>query len=85
MITGGGALLTGLDRRLQHETGMPIHIATNPLQSVAIGSGQALEEFDALAAAGSSAARSGEGTPHREVFERLGQRRTTLILRCWRR
>ena len=27
---------------------MPIHIADNPLQSVAIGSGQALEEFDAL-------------------------------------
>jgi len=48
MITGGGALLTGLDLRLQHETGMPVHIAENPLHSVAIGSGQALEEFDAL-------------------------------------
>jgi rod shape-determining protein MreB and related proteins len=48
MITGGGALLTGLDRRIEHETGMPIHIAPNPLDSVAIGSGQALEEFDAL-------------------------------------
>jgi rod shape-determining protein MreB len=52
MVTGGGALLTGLDRRLEHETGMPIHVATNPLQSVAIGSGQALEEFDALSRAG---------------------------------
>jgi rod shape-determining protein MreB and related proteins len=48
MITGGGALLTGLDLRLAHETGMPIHIAPAPLDSVAIGSGQALEEFDAL-------------------------------------
>jgi rod shape-determining protein MreB len=48
MLTGGGALLTGLDARLEHETGMPIHIAPAPLQSVAIGSGQALEEFDAL-------------------------------------
>jgi rod shape-determining protein MreB len=48
MITGGGALLTGLDLRLLHETGMPVHIAENPLHSVAIGSGQALEEFDAL-------------------------------------
>jgi rod shape-determining protein MreB and related proteins len=47
-ITGGGALLAGLDRRLQHETGMPIHVAPNPLQSVVIGSGQSLEEFDAL-------------------------------------
>jgi rod shape-determining protein MreB len=52
MLTGGGALLTGLDLRLQHETGMPIHIADNPLESVAIGTGQALEEFEALQAAG---------------------------------
>ena len=52
MLTGGGALLTGLDLRLRHETGMPIHIADNPLQSVAIGTGQALEEFEALQAAG---------------------------------
>ena len=52
MLTGGGALLTGLDLRLQHETGMPIHVADNPLQSVAIGTGQALEEFEALQAAG---------------------------------
>jgi rod shape-determining protein MreB len=48
MMTGGGALLMGLDRRLQHETGMPIHVANDPLESVAIGSGQALEHFDAL-------------------------------------
>ena len=52
MLSGGGALLTGLDLRLRHETGMPIHIADDPLQSVAIGSGQALEEFEALQAAG---------------------------------
>jgi rod shape-determining protein MreB len=47
-ITGGGALLTGLDRRLEQETGMPINVAPNPLHSVVIGSGQALEEFDSL-------------------------------------
>jgi rod shape-determining protein MreB and related proteins len=46
--TGGGALLMGIDRRLAHETGMPINIAKNPLYSVALGSGQSLEEFDAL-------------------------------------
>src|SRR6476659_4217818 len=51
-ITGGGALLLGLDIRIEQETGMPIHVAVNPLQSVAIGSGQALEEFDALSRAG---------------------------------
>jgi len=48
VLAGGGALLLGLDHRLEHETGMPICIADNPLQSVAIGSGQSLEEFEAL-------------------------------------
>jgi len=48
VLTGGGALLHGLDARLQVETGMPIVIAKNPLHSVAIGAGQCLEEFEAL-------------------------------------
>jgi rod shape-determining protein MreB and related proteins len=48
VLTGGGALLHGLDARLSNETGMPILIADNPLHSVAIGSGQSLEEFEAL-------------------------------------
>jgi len=48
VLTGGGALLHGLDVRLQHETGMPIVIARDPLHSVAIGSGQCLEEFNVL-------------------------------------
>ncbi|MDQ3106264.1 MAG: rod shape-determining protein [Actinomycetota bacterium] len=48
VLTGGGALLTGIDSRLSSETGMPIVVADNPLLSVAIGGGQFLEEFDAL-------------------------------------
>ncbi len=48
VITGGGALLTGLDERLRHETGMPIHITDRPLDSVAMGSGKCVEEFEAL-------------------------------------
>ena len=48
VVTGGGALLHGLDRRLADETGMPIIIAKNPLFSVVVGSGQCLEEFDVL-------------------------------------
>ena len=48
MLTGGGALLAGLDRRLWHETGMPINIARDPLFSVVIGSGRALENIDAM-------------------------------------
>ena len=48
MLTGGGALLGGLDERLSHETGMPIKIAAEPLYSVVIGSGRALENIDAM-------------------------------------
>jgi rod shape-determining protein MreB len=48
MLTGGGALLAGLDRRLSHETGMPVNIAREPLYSVVIGSGRALENIDAM-------------------------------------
>lgn len=47
-LAGGGALLVGLDQRLSHETGMPINIAPNPLFSVVIGSGRALENIDAM-------------------------------------
>ncbi len=47
-ITGGGALIGGLDERLTHETGMPIRIAHEPLYSVVIGSGRALENIDAM-------------------------------------
>jgi len=47
-IAGGGALLGGLEERLAHETGMPIRIADEPLYSVVIGSGRALENIDAM-------------------------------------
>jgi rod shape-determining protein MreB len=48
MLTGGGALLRGLDERLRHETGMPIVIAENPLNCVVLGSGRTVEEFESL-------------------------------------
>mgnify|MGYP001816451083 CR=1 FL=1 len=47
-LAGGGALLQGIDQRLADETGMPIQLAPEPLFAVAIGSGQALEELEAL-------------------------------------
>ena len=47
-LTGGGALLGGLAERLNHETGMPIRIADEPLYSVVVGSGRALENIDAM-------------------------------------
>ncbi|MEY9894589.1 rod shape-determining protein MreB [Catenulispora sp. MAP12-49] len=49
VLTGGGAMLHGLDERIREETGMPVHIAENPLDSVVLGSGRCLEEFEALA------------------------------------
>jgi rod shape-determining protein MreB len=48
VITGGGALLRGLDVRIANETGTPVVTADRPLQSVVIGSGRCLEEFDML-------------------------------------
>jgi len=48
VLTGGGALLGGLDERLRHETGMPVHVADDPLHSVAMGAGKCVEEFEAL-------------------------------------
>ena len=48
MLAGGGALLHGFPERLGHETGMPVRVAENPLYAVALGSGQSLEEFEAL-------------------------------------
>ena len=51
-LTGGGAMLRGLTARLEHETGMPINVAHDPLTSVVLGSGMALDNIDALTKAG---------------------------------
>jgi rod shape-determining protein MreB len=48
VLTGGGALLRGIDERIRHETGMPVHVAEDPLTSVAMGAGKCVEEFEAL-------------------------------------
>jgi len=48
VLTGGGALLKGLDQRLREETEIPIHVADDPLSCTANGAGQCLEQFKIL-------------------------------------
>ncbi|MBC7546036.1 MAG: rod shape-determining protein [Candidatus Sericytochromatia bacterium] len=48
VLTGGGALLQGLDELISHETEMPVHIADNPLDCVVLGTGKVLDEFQTL-------------------------------------
>jgi rod shape-determining protein MreB len=46
MLTGGGALLKGLDERLRLETGLPVHVAEDPLTAVVRGTGKVLENLN---------------------------------------
>lgn len=48
ILAGGGALLKGLDAMVQRETKMPVHVADDPLTSVARGTGLVLEDLDSL-------------------------------------
>ena len=44
VLTGGGALMAGLDEYLRDETGLPVTVAEDPLTCVAIGTGRAMED-----------------------------------------
>jgi rod shape-determining protein MreB len=46
MLTGGGALLKGLDERLRLETGLPVHVAEEPITAVVRGTGKVLENIN---------------------------------------
>ena len=48
VLTGGGALLKNLDKRLSIETGLPVWVAEDPLSSVVLGAGKMLSDFDLL-------------------------------------
>ncbi len=52
VLTGGGAMLHGLDELLTMETGLPIHLADDPIACVAIGTGKALQMLDVLKESG---------------------------------
>ncbi len=45
ILTGGGALLRGLDKRLRQETNLPVHVAEDPLTCVVRGTGKVIEDF----------------------------------------
>jgi len=45
VLTGGGALIKNLDKRLRDETGLPVSMAEDPLASVALGTGKMLSDF----------------------------------------
>jgi rod shape-determining protein MreB len=48
MLTGGGALLRGIDLLIREETGLPVTIADDPLSAVVRGAGMALDQLDVL-------------------------------------
>lgn len=48
VLTGGGALLSGLDRLIRSETGMPVSVAKNPLDCVVLGTGRVVDEIETL-------------------------------------
>ena len=48
MLTGGGALIRGLDKLITRETGIPVYVAEDPLDCVALGTGKVLEEIETL-------------------------------------
>jgi rod shape-determining protein MreB len=48
VVTGGGALLRGLDQLLREETSLPITMVDDPLSTVVLGSGKVLDNLDIL-------------------------------------
>jgi rod shape-determining protein MreB len=48
MLSGGGAMLRNIDNLVQRETGVPVHLAADPISGTVLGAGKVLEEIDRL-------------------------------------
>jgi len=48
VMAGGGALVRGIDRLVAKETGLPVHVAEDPMSAVAEGTGQVLQNIEFL-------------------------------------
>jgi rod shape-determining protein MreB len=59
VLAGGGVLLRGFPERLAAETGLPVHLADEPLACVAVGAGRCLDELEAIARSAKAAKRGG--------------------------
>ena len=70
VLAGGGALLSGLDERLRHETQMPAQLAESPLTCVAVGSGRSLEVLEVMQRAAKNRVEEPERLPALDLRSR---------------
>ena len=79
VLAGGGALLRGLDKLLSEQTGLPVHVAEDPLSAVAEGTGKCLNEIKFLRQVASAPARSVTRTAAVNFEKSAARQRATMI------
>jgi len=79
VLAGGGALLRGLDKLLSEQTGLPVHVAEDPLSAVAEGTGRCLNEIKFLRQVASAPARSVTQTASVNFEKSAAKQRATMI------